>query len=199
MFTVHIDAKTAALAELHLQLSPARRPAFMGVLGKTGEKVYRQHFQTRETDSPNKMGWPRQHFWRRIKQATAYDPSRTTADTATIVVSDPALAAKIDGAVIRPTGGRRLLAIPMHRDAYGHRPSDGTIPGLIFVGGRFGQSMYLARRNGQDRFGNLEFFYRLVPQAVVPRDPRALPERAQVGAALATAARAFLGRENRRN
>ena len=187
------DHATEPLKRLHGSLAPSKRAGLMAVLGRTGEKVYRAHFRKREMTTPNKMGWPRQHFWARIAKATAYDASKTTADQAVVAISDPALAAKIDGATIRPKAGRRMLAIPMRAEAYGIMPSSGQIPGLFLLGGKNGGALYLGKRDG-GKFNNLALYYRLVPKVVVTADPNALPRVADVSAELLQTAVSYINR-----
>src|ERR1035437_8163482 len=154
-------------------------------IGVRAEAELRGWFYKRDAENPNKMGWPRQHFWNRIAQRTAFDPSKTTENTATIAVADPALAAKVNGATIRPTPPRKMLAIPMNAEAYGILPRSGLIPGLFVFRSTHTNGAYLVRREGNEKnFGNLTFYYRLVPEVTVPKDPSALPPTAELGAKL---------------
>jgi hypothetical protein len=195
--TITHDTATARLAELHAAIAPGRRQGLMNVLGRTAEKEYRSWFRTREMTSANKKGWPRQHFWARISRATAFSASQTTDSQATVVISDPAIRAKVRGAVIRPTGGRKALAIPLRAEAYGVRPSSGIIPGLFVVGGKAGRPAYLAKREAGG-FRNLTLYYRLVSSVTVPADPQALPDSSAVSRALVLAAAQFLLRKSTR-
>lgn len=186
------DHASPVLNQAREMLAPGKRRGLMAVIGRKGQEVYRRHFRARDAENRNKQGWPRQHVWASIARATAYDPSQTTDDRAVVVVSSPILSAKVAGAVIRPTNGRRMLAIPMRAEAYGVMPSSGIIPGLRLLGGR-GGALYLGKRE-DGGFRNLVFYYRLVPRVTIPADPRALPPADQVGQALAETAISYVGR-----
>jgi hypothetical protein len=174
--------------------SPEQRKALMKVLGTRAESELRKWFFQLDHESPNKQGWPRQHFWARIGKRTAFDPSKTTPDAATIVVSDPALAAKVYGATIKPTQGRKALAIPLVAAAYGVQPRSGIIPGLFVFRRKDGNGAFLVARD--QKGGPLTFYYRLLSQVTVPKDPLALPPPALLGPALAGTAQAFFRRHS---
>jgi hypothetical protein len=184
------DEATPALSSLHASLAPARRRALCGVLGKKLEGVYRAWFRSREADSPNKMGWPRQHFWSRIAKATAFDPSQTTAERAVVVVSDPAIGMKVTGGTIRPKQAK-FLAIPLRPEAYGVRPSARTIPGIFFVRSKGANGGFLATHEGKA----LRVYWRLVAKVTQQADPRALPPQGQVAAELLRTASSFVARQ----
>lgn len=193
-FRIGRDDATKVVGDIHARLSSPNRTAMMKNLGVRGEQVLKRWWERRDAETPNKHGWPRQHFWSRIAKRTAFDPSRTTESSATVVVADPALAAKINGAVIKPTEGRKFLSIPLQARAYGDQPRSGRIPGL-FVWRRAGDlngssPAFLATREN----GKLQFWWRLVPQATVPKDPLALPPTNELGEALAETAVSFFRR-----
>lgn len=196
-FTITIgrDDATRDLGNRHAQLAePAQRKALMSVIGVRAEQELRSWWTKRDADSPNKMGWPRQHFWAGLARVTAFDPAKSTENTATVVVAHPAIAAKINGATIKPTGAispitgkpTTRLAIPVHADAYGHWPRSGRIPGLfVWTGGKDNDAAaYLAAKVN----GVLVLFYKLVRSVTVPKDPRALPPADEMGRALAETA-----------
>jgi hypothetical protein len=193
------DEASRDVALVHdLLTSPEAQRDLMKAVGLRAEQELRAWFVRRDSENPNKMGWPRQHFWSRIAKRTAFDPSKTTADSATVVVADPALAAKIDGATIRPTQGRRALTLPMNAEAYATgSPGDkehSRIPGLFVLRLTATNGAYLVKKEGTGKFANLTFYYWLVPQVTVPKDPQALPPAAQLGAALGATAQAFFRR-----
>lgn len=195
LVTIGRDEATPEVARVHGLLgSPDRQKAMMNVLGVRAEQELRTWFRRRDEANPNKKGWPRQHFWNRIAKRTAFDPSKTTSASATIAVADPALSAKIDGATIKPTEGRKALSIPLQADAYGVQPRSGIIPGLFVFRVPEMEAAYLVAEENK----RLVFYYRLVPQAVVPKDPQALPPQADLGRALGETAIAFYRREQTR-
>lgn len=191
------DTATAQLDQIRAQIAPGRRRGLMLVLGRQAQTIFRSHFRSREADSPNKKGWPRQHFWSGVAKVTALDSSQTTDSKAVVAISSPAFAAKVHGATILPTGGRRMLAIPMRAEAYGVRPSSGIIPGLVLLGGKSGGALYLGKR-AEGGFKNLMLYFRLVPRVTVRADSRALPSVAHVESELMKTASSFLERSMRR-
>ena len=197
------DDATRDVALVHDALASGdQRKALMKVIGVRAEKELRAWFMKRDANSPNKEGWPRQHFWARLAKRTNFDPSKTTEDTATVAVSDPALAAKINGATIRPTGaispatGKPIqnLAIPMQGAVYGVQPHANPIAGLFFIRKTNGNGGFLVTAEGEGKSQRLIFWYRLVPQVTVPKDPAALPPMDQLGAALGQTAQAYFRR-----
>lgn len=176
------------LATLRQNLQPAARRGLMATVGREAERVYRTHFRQREASSPNRRGWPRQHFWNRIRTSTAYDESATTDKTAKVVVSDPALLPHVYGGPIRPKE-KKLLAIPARKEAYGIRPSSGLIPDLFFVETKKGAKMLASEVNGK-----LVVYYWLKESVTIPKDPDAVPADAAVEAALLKAAESFVTR-----
>ena len=192
------DDASARVHAVHDLLTTAEgKRGLMEVVGMRAGIELKNWFARRDAESPNKMGWPQQHFWLRIRSATAYDPSRTTDTTATVVVADPALAAKVNGATIKPTQGRKALAIPMNAEAYAvgspGDPASSRIPGLFVFRSAAGGA-FLVRKEGSGPGANLTFYYRLMPQVTVPKDPQALPPVEQLGAALSATADSFYRR-----
>ena len=180
---IGFSVKDDATPELTRILSGVRhRRPIMARLGKQLEVALREHFLLRESDSPNKQGFPRQHFWSRLRKAT----SLTGADehTATVTVADPAFALKLYGGTVRPKQAE-ALAIAIHRAVYGIRPRSAQIPGLFVWRNPETQKAFLAAQ-GAD--GKLTLYYVLVSQAVHPRDPRALPDMALIERQLAARA-----------
>lgn len=103
----------------------------MNRLGKAAERALKDHFIIRDAQTPNKMGWPQAHFWRRISSRThlAY----ATEDSAGIVISDPAINQKIYGGKITAKRGGNL-AIPAQAAAYAAgSPREGATPELKFM------------------------------------------------------------------
>lgn len=201
--TLGRDDATKDLYKLHARIGTASgRRDLMSVLGIEAENQLRAWWIKRDGNSPNKHGWPRQHFWARIARATAYDSSKTTENTATVVVADPALAAKIYGATIRPTGAispktgkpTQNVAIPMQGVVYGSWPREDRVPGLFFIKKTNGNGGFLVARDGSGK--GLIFFYRLLPEVTVPKDPQALPPSVQLGRALVDTATDFIAGGN---
>jgi hypothetical protein len=127
MYVVQVtDNATPALENLERDLhSP-----LMAALGKRAEVELRDHFADRNAE-PNKMGWPSQNFWDRIRKATAL---LTWDDvSASIAIGDPAINQKVYGGTI--TAKRcASLAIPASAEAYAAgSPREGATPALRFA------------------------------------------------------------------
>lgn len=194
--TIVKDTATPEVQRIWDLIAPGRRKPLMTVLGREAERVHRAWFRTREADSPNKQGWPRQHFWARIRTATAFDPSRTTDDRAVVTVSDPALGAKVHGGTWGAKESKNL-AISLRPEVYGVRPRASTIPGLFFLPSlRGGNTVGWLATHGNPQTGaqGITAWWRLQRRVTVPADPRALPQPADVGTALAARAQSFFVR-----
>lgn len=183
------DLATPRVKQILAGLQPAQRRAMLGRLGKELEVQLKKHFAQRESDSPNKQGFPRSHFWsREVRAKTAlrsFDESQ-----ATVGIDSPAFAHKITGGTIRPGPGRRALALPMRPEVYGVLARANTIPGLFPIRSKILGKAWLATREG----GALRFYFRLVPSVFQAADPRALPPVEQLRAALETRANQELQR-----
>lgn len=163
---------------------------FFGALGKRLETELQKHFKEKG-QVPNKRGWPSQHFWdRRIRNATSL--TSFTDREATVTVADPAFAVRVYGGTIRPKE-KKFLAIPLLAAAAGKQPSSGLIKGL-FVERWSDGSLFLAQKSGEGKEAGLIYFYRLVRQVTVPKDPTALPPEEKVHSALVDEAEKFAAR-----
>ncbi len=108
------DLTSAELERLQGALEPVQlsRVAAHGV----GLRL-KDHFQDLERDRPNKMGWPRQHFWSGARQAISeqYSGARVT-----LSITKPGVALHYFGGVVRPIIAE-MLTIPAVAEAYGKR------------------------------------------------------------------------------
>lgn len=188
---VRIDADDlrANLDDLVQLTSGPRRKAMMLVIGKGLEGDLRRYFRRKNLE-PNKRGWKKQNFWGRIRRATSLTDA--TADGATVTIADPAIAAKVYGAEIRPYAPRKYLAIPAREEAYGIQPSSGLIPDLFVRRSKTTGRPYLARREDD---GSLRVYYWLARKVRVPADPDALPHEDDLGEAAGRRAMSWLRRE----
>ena len=181
---------------------------FFAALGKRAEVVLKAHFRAKG-DVPMKKGWPSLHFWdRRVRNAT--NLTSFTDRDATVTVADPAFAAKVFGATIRPKEAG-ALAIPLQAAAYGKQPSSGLIPGLFLLRTKrhaylvaygdadSGQHFLGYTKSGKARYSRdraqLHFYYILLKQVTVPKDPTALPPDHQINDALLAEAESFARRK----
>lgn len=196
-----LDIDDRATPRLAKRMALLARPRpILAAAGKAVEVALKEHFARKEAQ-PNKMGWPKTHFWgRRIRPATQL--VRASDTEAVVSVSDPALAMRLRGGTIRPKEGK-YLAIPARAEAYGRSPK--TFDDLHFVPTGNGRG-YLARnlqtsarigKDGKVRRGGLsggEAMYWLVRHVRQQADPSALPRHRDLEAAAARAALAALRR-----
>jgi hypothetical protein len=177
-FVILRDLATPKVKAILAALRPPQRKALLTRLGKELERQLKAHFLQRDQNTPNKQGFPRQHFWaREVRDKTAL--REATDDRAVVGIDSAPFRFKLKGGTIRPGPGRRLLAIPQRAEAYGVLPRAKTIPGIFFkkmTGGR----MYLAARDGQA----LRVYWRLVPSVTQPKDQDALPRTELLQAAI---------------
>ena len=194
----------AAIAEKVTSLQPLN-----AALGKRAEVELRAHFEQRNGQG-NARGWPAQHFWARIRTATAFGGADETA--ARVVISDPAINQKIFGGTITPREGK-YLALPAIAEAYGRSPRtmDNLMALIRYRGGArravalvetqssaisFGRARKdgsrAVKRGGASWGGRV--WYWLVKSVTQRRDEGALPPDEQMRAALLDEARQYLAR-----
>jgi hypothetical protein len=172
------DLASPKLRAMLAQLAPAQRQAMLNRLGKALENQLKAHFVTRDAEG-NKQGFPSQHFWsREVRNKTAL--REVTPDRATVGIDSAPFRQKVFGGVIRPGPGKKFLALPTRAEAYGVLPRANTIPGLFAVRVKSTGKAYLATRDGKA----LRVYWRLVTSVNQAPDPKALPPRAQLQAAL---------------
>ena len=92
--------------------------ALLKVLGTAVAETMRGHFLDRDAE-PNRKGWPKQHFWKDIADATVR--GEPAAGRIEVIVADRRFNLKVFGGTVRPVEAR-ALAIPVNRIAYGVRP-----------------------------------------------------------------------------
>ena len=134
------------------------------------ESLVRRHFLERGRE-PNKQGWPSRNFWAKEgAQKTAL--IGVTESGATIGISSPAIAHKIQGGTIRPKRGK-MLAIPASARAYaaGSPRAGKWASGELFLVRPSGKNPFLASAAGDA----ITPQYWLVPSVTQAPDPRTLP------------------------
>lgn len=167
------DGATAELQAFEAKLSGEGRQRLLTRAGKRLEVLLRKHFLAKDA-RPNKRGWPKQHFWLRMRRATAL----TKADhrRAVVTVADPAFAAKVYGATIRAKESR-ALTIPLRPESYGRRASE--FDGLFLLRSRKGNA-FLARPRQDGESLRASLLYLLKKTVRTPADPTALPPASAV-------------------
>lgn len=89
----------------------------------------RDHLAKAESGRPNKMGWPRQHWWAKAARSVS---SARRPGMVTVSIAQLGFRQRLEGGVIR--AGRNIssktgqptqwLAIPARAEAYGKRPGE---------------------------------------------------------------------------
>src|SRR5437867_9955022 len=124
------DTATPELREMIRKVDPPR--PILAVLGRKLEGVLRTHFKEKDAEPPKRAGWPKQHFWGRIRNATAF--TGATDAEAVVTIADPAFNKRVEGGDIYPRE-RQALAVPQDPRAAGKQPSAHLIPGVFRVKG----------------------------------------------------------------
>ena len=159
------------IERLAAKLSDMRK--LNAVVGMGLAKTLRGHFRSLDL-RPNKRGWRKSHFWRGMASSTAF--AGATQNGAVVAVQKGRVfGAKLRGATVRPTGGRKFLAIPAIEARYGVSPSSLDKNELQFRRTRRGGLLGVIRADG-----TMQVHYWLVRKATIPRDPETLPPRDSV-------------------
>jgi len=189
----NLTATTAALiAELR---GPGTvTAAAVGVANET-----RDWFAGLEQTRPNKMGFPRSHFWSDVR-GSVQNPQLSGDQAATVAITHVGIRQRLEGGKIVPLKGE-YLTIPANAQAYSHLAREfhnlhfgfaenrygGLSPALIentsqeFTVGRKKKDGTRTVKPGRERGG--EVFFWLVRQVYQPADPSVLPpEERLVGA-----------------
>ena len=195
MVTVKVSVPTKLLRTLESALTDPTKLAL--VLGRAGVRLIKAHYRTLDAEFPNKLGGRRQHFWREVGD-TVQSPVIGPASIR-IAITHPIIAHK---AGVGPAGGRivpkgkKWLAIPVVREAYGLSPRSYDTGGsrkLTFVKISDVKAVLLERlagaRKGEKRW---RVVYALRKEVNQRPFPRALPDREKLSAELGQAGTDYL-------
>ena len=173
-----ITVKDTAVRNIEsVQAKLANGQALMANIGKGFEIALQRHFKALNK-RPNKRGWRKTNFWSGIAKSTTFVSA--TNDTATVAIQEgKKFAAKLFGAKIHPTGGRKFLAIPAIEARYGVSPSSLDKNELTFRKTRRGGLLGKIRADG-----SMEVHYFLVRSANTPAQADALPSKAEINASI---------------
>ena len=186
-------------------------------------ELFRNRFLQLNAERPNRLGGKRQKFWNQAARGTDTQPDDTGV---TITVNQVGVRQRVEGGVIKPTGGRKFLSIPAITEAYGTVPADwGFQPKS---GGqqdeRTGRLHFVPTRNGgalvmnelsQVSFGKRvkkdgsrtvirgealggQVVFWLVKSVTQKPDPTILPTAAQVTSAASLALSKWIGTQEKR-
>lgn len=217
--TITSDAANTSAFLVSVQGELKRPRALNDRLARALAAKLREHFASREGE-PNKMAAPKTGFWAGVREGTVVGEVSDSGATVRVGV-DTHFRIHFLGGVIKPTGGRKFLTIPLIPEARGLRAKvyEDTSGHKLF---RLPGSRVLAERtadgdrstlrqerpamrskNGYKVFAlgagtTIRPVYALAAEARIPRDPRALPPRKELADALQTAANAWAAREMKR-
>jgi hypothetical protein len=179
-------------------LTDTARPALRRMITDSGRGLWariagryvkeaRFHFSEKEK-KPNKQGWPKSHFWSKIRNSTMVSSVDNTG--ATVTISDPRFAIHYYGGRINPKE-KQWMTIPQVPQAKGIYPGSGLIEGLFFVRNRIrSDTAYLFKREPKGEKPSL--YYVLKKSVTIPKDPTALPPDSKINAALIDEAEKYL-------
>ena len=130
--TIRIESDTAtpALREYLAQLGPER---FADRVGPAVQDLVRIHLGQM---GPNALGYPSTGFYDKFVDRVQWLPQENGVAVVILPADDingrqVGLRQHVFGGTIRPTAGRKMLAIPISPVSYGHVPSD--FPGLFLL------------------------------------------------------------------
>lgn len=215
MMSMTITSNAPAVYEfmVHVAGSLQDRHALNEALALRLTEELKEHFQRRNSE-PNKMGADKTNFWSDMAAATQV--ATITDSGATVAVGDMRLRVHVFGGVIRPTGGRKFLTIPLIAAARGLRVSAYEqetghklfrLPGTRVLAERSGEGdpsnmaggkVTIRGKGGTYRKltirgrSQIRVVYALATQATIHKDPRALPPIETLIAALTESGNAWL-------
>lgn len=213
MIQVTVTADVDQAHEFLVRLSgKIERPKELNAeLGDALATMLQAHFRTRNRE-PNKMGAPKTNFWEDISASTQVE--EVTNDGVTVKIAESRFRIHLQGGVIKPTGGRKSLTIPLIAEARGKRVKDygknlfrignalfekseegdrsllGTT--RVSVRSRSGKSTRKVSLRGRPQ---IRAVYALVKKVTIKRDPNALPDSKKILDALSKAANIWLDHE----
>lgn len=89
--------------------------------GRGVRRLLMDHLGGLDQSRPNKLGGKRTHFYADAARNTSYE---ITNEGALVHIHQQGIALHYYGGVIKPTGGRKFLTIPVDPSAYGRRASE---------------------------------------------------------------------------
>lgn len=188
MISVHLESEEFK-ASLGRIIQAAKRPKpILQAAARVIRRLLQRHFREREK-TPNALGGRRTHWWAAASRATQI--ASVTDTEAVVSISQPGMALKVYGGVVRPVQAK-ALTIPIHAEAYGRRARTVELltgMKLFKVKPKGSKNTFLARSTGDDQ---IRLLYLLASSAKVRPDPNALPNRSQMEREALAAAEAQL-------
>lgn len=212
---VHVEAHGTHEFLVTVQGDLAHPKALNDALGRRLARELQGHFIARNRE-PNNMAAPKTNFWKQISDATAM--TEATDAGATVTIAETRFRIHFYGGIIRPTGGRKFLTIPLIKEARGKRVADyeqSTGHKLFRPGYKNvllerssagtsamigGQRATVRKRGGfreitTSNKGKVRAVYALKKQVSIKSDPRALPPTEKLVVALNDTAQKWLSRQ----
>lgn len=162
-------------------------------------EVLRDRFAELEQTRPNKMGFPRTHFWSDVR-GSVQAPAVESPTTATVNITHYGIRQRVEGGRIVPGAGKQFLTIPANEQAYGHRAREfhnlhfgfaenprfpGSLSPALIEGSAQRVKFGRVRKDGTRKVtpgaevGGAVFFW-LVRQVFQPADPTILPSESRL-------------------
>lgn len=155
------------------------------LMARSAAKAVRENFVEMAKTERNPYGRP-STFWARMRRGVS-----TFSDSVRAVVRMPyEIGLRYHGGTVRPTGGRKALAIPAAAESYGKAPR--SFADLVFVPLHRGGLIGLLIKPGKP----LQVLYRLVAQATIRPKPEVLPTDQAFRSAIAGDLQQYLSRRN---
>lgn len=197
MINVSVTADTEKATDFIVKLTgKIERPkALNDALGRQLARDLQSHFKIKNR-VPNNLRGKKTNFWQSVSKATVM--TEATDNGATVTIGESRFRIHLQGGVIKPTGGRKALTIPLVADAHGKRvreyeQSSGKklfrMGGALFERSSKGDrsltgATRVSTRNraGQTRSLNLRgksqvrAVYALAKSVTIKADPTALPD-----------------------
>jgi hypothetical protein len=118
--TISISFRDGASPTLAMLLNEVRNAPLAATAAARGvANRLRSHFLQLEGERPNKMGYPRQHFWSQVRKSVGNPVME--GDFASVTISHLAFRQKLEGGTIKPGPGKKYLTIPAAAETYGKR------------------------------------------------------------------------------
>lgn len=162
------------------------------IMSRAAANLVKDHFAALAGTNKNKFG-VRSTFWKRMRQATRSDANPVEA----AVVMPREVAQRRFGGVLRPKGGRKMLAIPISKDAYGKSPLE--FDDLHVVRLKDKNQAFLVRFRGRDEGINgpsksdkMQMLYVLKSSVSQLANPAVLPTDAEFEAVINKAIREYV-------
>ena len=149
-----------------------------------------KHFRMRGAKPSSNPGWPKSNFWGDASETENY-AVRDDDEGGSVTFSKEGVALRLHGGTVRPTGGKKFLAIPVNRLVATMWPSEYTGEGnKIFQWRSKTGNRFLAESDGK----NLRLLWLLKEQTVHQPDPTVLPRNDELQTAATEAAEIALRR-----